>query len=96
MLCTYKLNNAEEEEEKEQFYSILSQTVERYKEKDLVIAMGDFNAKIGKDTTPGMNELWEDTDWVRRTKMGRYLLTSVQTSNVSWGALCSPTKKHTR
>ena len=30
------------EENKEQFYSTLSQTMERYKEKDLVIVMGDF------------------------------------------------------
>ena len=57
--------------------------------------MGDFNAKIGKDNT-------EYERIVERHGLGvmnenrETFADFFQTSNVSSGALCSPTKKHTR
>ena len=58
--CYTPTNDAEEEEEKkEQFYSTLSQTVE--KNRIWPSSWKTLMRKLGK-ITPGMNKLWENTD----------------------------------
>jgi len=43
------------EEEVEEFYSDLQNTIQRVSSKDLLIVMGDYNAKVGSDS-----DMWRD------------------------------------
>ena len=47
----YAPTNDAEPEEKVEFYDTLQSTIEKIPKKDLVIIMGDFNAKTGGDNT---------------------------------------------
>ena len=47
----YAPTNEAEPEEKEEFYDTLQSIIDKVPKKDLVIIMGDFNAKIGRDNT---------------------------------------------
>ena len=47
----YAPTNDTEPEEKAEFYDNLQSTIDKIPKKDLVIIMGDFNAKIGSDNT---------------------------------------------
>lgn len=47
----YAPTNDTEAEEKGEFYDTLQSTIDKIPKKDLVIIMGDFNAKIGNDNT---------------------------------------------
>lgn len=51
IIQVYAPTNVTEKEEKENFYHQLSTTLEKIKKGDLVILMGDLNAKIGNDNT---------------------------------------------
>jgi endonuclease/exonuclease/phosphatase family metal-dependent hydrolase len=43
------LTEEKDEREKEEFYKCLEETYQKIQKYDLVIIMGDFNAKIGKE-----------------------------------------------
>jgi len=45
----YAPTNDKDEEMKEEFYNRLQDTINKFKDKDITILMGDFNAKIGSD-----------------------------------------------
>ena len=45
----YTPHNEREEEEKDHFYEELQQTIDGCKRNDIVVVMGDFNAKVGGD-----------------------------------------------
>ena len=47
----YVPTNDTEPEEEAEFYDTLQSTIDKILKKDLVIIMGDFNAKIGSDNT---------------------------------------------
>ena len=47
----YSPTNDAEPEEKVEFYGSLQSTIDKIPKKDLLIIMGDFNAKIGSDNT---------------------------------------------
>ena len=47
----YAPTNDAEPEEKVEFYDTLQSTIEKIPKKDLIIIMGDFNAKTGGDNT---------------------------------------------
>ena len=47
----YAPTNDAEPKEKEEFYDTLQSIIDKVPKKDLVIIMGDFNAKIGRDNT---------------------------------------------
>ena len=50
----YAPTNDSDEETKYRFYSTLQSILDKSTEKDVIILMGDFNAKIGTD-----NSGWE-------------------------------------
>ena len=60
----YAPTNDAEPEEKVEFYDTLQSTIDKIPMKDLLIIMGDFNAKIGSDNT-GREELWEGMERVK-------------------------------
>ena len=45
----YAPTNDSDEETKDRFYSRLQSILDKYRKKDVIILMGDFNAKIGTD-----------------------------------------------
>ena len=47
----YAPTNDAEETKKEEFYSVLQDLIDKEREKDITIVMGDFNAQIGSDNT---------------------------------------------
>ena len=49
MIQVYAPHNEREEEEKDQFYEELQQTIDGCKRNDIVVVMGDVNAKVGGD-----------------------------------------------
>ena len=49
MVQVYAPHNEREEEEKDHFYEELQQTIDGYKRNDIVVVVGDFNAKVGGD-----------------------------------------------
>ena len=51
VIQVYAPHNEREEEEKEQFYQELQETVDGCNKNDIVIVMGDLNAKVGNDNT---------------------------------------------
>ena len=47
------------DEEMDRFYQDLSQTVKRVSKRDMLLVMGDFNAKVGKrEHLQGHSRLW--------------------------------------
>ena len=51
ILQLYAPTNDAEPEEKAEFYDTLQSTIDKIPKKDLVINMGDLNAKFGGDNT---------------------------------------------
>ena len=51
ILQLYAPTNAAEPEEKAEFYDTLQSAIDKIPKKDLVINMGDLNAKFGGDNT---------------------------------------------
>jgi exonuclease III len=49
LIQVYAPTAADEEEEHERFYSVLQEVIEAVSKGDVLIVMGDLNAKIGKD-----------------------------------------------
>ena len=47
----YAPTNDSEEEEKEDFYQRLQEVVQSFSARDIIVTMGDMNAKIGRDNT---------------------------------------------
>ena len=47
----YAPTNAAKEEEKENFYGLLHAVIDHTPKRDIVIVMGDLNAKVGTDST---------------------------------------------
>ena len=46
MMQVYAPYNEREEEEKDRFYEELQQKLDGYNRNDIVVVMGDFNAKV--------------------------------------------------
>ena len=61
----YAPTNDAEEEKKDDFYQQLQAVLDRKGTKDITILMGDFNAKIGMDTTRDTRTSWGHMDWDR-------------------------------
>ena len=51
VIMCYSPTNDAEEEETEEFYDRLRATLRKRTEKEIVVMMGDFNAKVGDDNT---------------------------------------------
>ena len=49
IIQVYAPNTANSEEEIEEFYNLLQATIEKAPRKDILIVMGDLNAKVGSD-----------------------------------------------
>ena len=49
IIQVYAVHNEREDEEKEQFYQELQEAVDGCKKNDIIIVMGDLNAKVGND-----------------------------------------------
>ena len=56
IMCYAPTNNAEEEE-KEAFYTQLQTTLDKIPRRDMLIVMGDLNAKVGNDNTGREREM---------------------------------------
>ena len=54
--ATAPTSNIDEEETKDQFYSRLQSILEKCKEKDVTIFIGDVGAKIGMDNNNNMKK----------------------------------------
>eukprot|EP00057_Strongylocentrotus_purpuratus_P014949 XP_011669423.1 PREDICTED: craniofacial development protein 2-like [Strongylocentrotus purpuratus] len=50
IIQVYAPNTANSEEEIEEFYNLLQATIEKAPRKDILIVMGDLNAKVGSDS----------------------------------------------
>ena len=51
VITCYAPTNEADEEMKEEFYEILQNTMNRRSEREVVLLIGDFNAKVGNDNT---------------------------------------------
>ena len=54
VIQVYALNSNAEEAEVEQFYEDLQDLLELTPKKEVIFTMGDWNAKIGSQETPGV------------------------------------------
>ena len=87
----YAPTNDSDAEKKSEFYGRLQAVVNQNAKKDLLIMMGDFNAKIGKDNTGkdlvmgkvGLGEMNENGE----------LFTTSATSTVGYRGKCIPTQE---
>ncbi|XP_062580909.1 craniofacial development protein 2-like [Saccostrea cucullata] len=68
VIQAYAPNN--EEEEKDKFYQELQETLDGCNKNEIIIIMGDLNAKVGgRSEIMDMKELWVSMDWEHRMKM---------------------------
>ena len=58
----YAPTNDADDATKQDFYNLLQAVLDTAKQKDLVILMGDFNAKVGEDNK-AMKLSWVSRDW---------------------------------
>lgn len=69
--------NESRDDEKDDFYDQLQATFDTCKRHDIVIVMGDLNAKVGGDNKD-MEGIMENMDWVTQTIMMNDYVTSAQ------------------
>ena len=58
VIQVYSLNTNAEEPEVEQCYEDLQDLLEQTLQKDVLFIIGDWNAKVGIQETPGVMQLW--------------------------------------
>ena len=54
----YSLTSNTEEAEVEWFYEDLQDLLELTSKKDVLLIIGDWNAKVGSQETPGVRQIW--------------------------------------
>jgi exonuclease III len=69
--------NEKMEEIKEEFYNVLEQNINQLARSDIKIILGDFNAKVGKESTykptTGSESLYNETNY-NGTKMIQFAI----------------------
>ena len=58
IIQVYALTNNAEEAEVEWLYEDLQYLLELIPKKDVLFIIGDWNAKVGSQETPGVTEIW--------------------------------------
>lgn len=60
IIGVYAPEDCKTNEEKEQFYKELQKTINSFQNKDPVIILGDFNARIGNNIIPGTKQRFNE------------------------------------
>ena len=58
VIQVYALTSNAEEAEVERFYEYLQDLLELTPKKDILFIIGDWNANVGCQETPGVTEIW--------------------------------------
>ena len=58
VIQVYAPTSNAEEAEVEQFYEDLQDLLELTPQKDVLFIIGDWNAKVGSQETPGITQIW--------------------------------------
>jgi hypothetical protein len=69
------------EETKEKFYGQLDTTIAKIKKRDIIIPMGDLNAKIGRDNK-GIEQIMANMHQEKEIIMKNTLLNYVETTTL--------------
>lgn len=82
ILQVYAPTTAAPDEEIEDFYNNLQETIEKVKKSDILIIMGDFNAKVGKETAKEEKYIKGPYSIGQRNERGERLIQLCQEHNL--------------
>ena len=74
LIQVYAPTSSAEEEEAEEFYDALQDAIDKTDKQDLIYIQGDFNAKVGKETTPEEKEIKGQHCLGERNERGQMLM----------------------
>ena len=78
VIQVYAPTSNAEEAEVEQFYEDLQDLSELTPKKDVIFIIGDWNAKVGSQETPGIRQIWPWSTERSRVKANRHPLPTTQ------------------
>ena len=78
MIHAYSPTNDAGIESKDDFYEQLEGTVQKCNRNDILIIIGDLNAKVGKGTPEERERYWDTTVQETGTKMGKGSVSSAR------------------
>ncbi|XP_068211710.1 craniofacial development protein 2-like [Palaemon carinicauda] len=93
VICVYAPTEEGTEEEKDDFYDSLQQTINGTSKQDIIMLMGDFNAKIGSETEAFVPRNGNESLHVTSKDNGLKLISLAPANNFVIGGIIFPHKE---